>query len=77
MSNEMKAAFRAGLLVLAVLLTAFAVMYLHDENGNTAFIGSVVNWQNVVWTPTVIEVVVIWVACGFLRLLFRPNKPQL
>jgi hypothetical protein len=77
MTNEMKAVFRAGLLVLAVLLTAFAVAYVHDENGNTLFIGSVVYWQNVVWKPTVIEVVVIWVACGFFRLLFRSNKPRL
>lgn len=74
MTNEMKAAFRMGLLVLAVILTALAIMFLHSTEGDTAFIGSVEHWEYINWTPTIVEVVVIWAAYALCRFaLLRPS----
>lgn len=76
MTNQTKAAFRMGLLVLAVILTALSVLFLHSTEGDTAFIGSVEHWEYINWTPTIVEVVVIWAAYAFCHAaLLRPSAP--
>ena len=60
MTHEMKARFRLVLLLLALLLTALSLVFIHDQAGNTIFISGVERWQYVDWTPNIVEVVVIW-----------------
>jgi hypothetical protein len=77
MTNEMKAAFRLGLLVLALILTGFSVAYIHSTEGDTAFIGSVEHWQYVNWTPTIVEVIVIWALYAvFYFVILRPGTTR-
>lgn len=74
MTNEMKAAFRMGLLVLALALSVYTVLFLHTSRGGVTFIANVPFWQEVIWTDNIIEFVVVWAFYGLFWFLLRPSQ---